>query len=289
MEVKKISSSQLARKAQLPVKSVFDIFLEGGLIIQENQNWNLTEAGRHYGGEFKSSKQYGDYIVWPENILDDYHNENLLSSTKVGEYFGCSATKINKIMAELGWIEKGIKGWKIAPGGAERGGVEKEHYKSGIPFVQWPEAILKDSILNSTMSSLTKIPDLAPTQENEAKKDDFRTKFIPDYRTRDGHLVRSRAEVIIDDFLYISGIVHAYERRLPIEEDVYSDFYLPQGKVYIEFWGMEDNEKYAARKEEKLRIYQKYGYNLIELNDADIANLDDILPRKLLKFGISTE
>jgi len=94
---------------------------------------------------------------------------------------------------------------------------------------------------------------------------------------------------MIDDWLYISGLVHAYERKLPVEEDVYSDFYLPQGNVYIEFWGLENEAAYLKRKEVKKSIYAKYGYNLIELTDSDIMNLDDALPRILLKFGISTE
>jgi hypothetical protein len=100
------------------------------------------------------------------------------------------------------------------------------------------------------------------------------------------HYVRSRAEMLIDNWLYMSEIVHAFERKLPIEEDLYCDFYLPVGKVYIEFWGLENDEKYIERKQEKIKIYQKYGFNLIELNDADIQNLDDILPKKLLQFGI---
>lgn len=65
----------------------------------------------------------------------------------------------------------------------------------------------------------------------------------------------------------MSEIVHAFERKLPVEEDVYCDFYLPVGKVYIEFWGLENDEKYKERKQEKIKIYQKYGFNLIELND----------------------
>jgi very-short-patch-repair endonuclease len=84
----------------------------------------------------------------------------------------------------------------------------------------------------------------------------------------------------------MAEIIHAYERKLPIEEDLYCDFYLPQGKVYIEFWGYENDEKYLKRKEIKKSIYEKYGFNLIELNDKDILNLDDILPKKLLKFGV---
>jgi len=30
----------------------------------------------------------------------------------------------------------------------------------------------------------------------------------------------------------------------------------------------------------------KYGFNLIELEDKEVQNLDDILPRLLLKFGV---
>ena len=123
----------------------------------------------------------------------------------------------------------------------------------------------------------------------ESKKttnDNFRDKFPAPLRTKDGHFVRSRAEVIIDNALYDYKLVHAYERKLPIEEDLYSDFFLPSENVYIEYWGLENDAKYIERKKEKLNIYKKYGFKLIELNDNDISNLDDHLPKKLLKFGI---
>ncbi|MCM3409559.1 hypothetical protein [Metabacillus litoralis] len=129
----------------------------------------------------------------------------------------------------------------------------------------------------------------SPTEEKSEDNQTnvgFREKFEAKLRTADGHYVRSRAEMLIDNWLYMSEIVHAFERKLPVEEDVYCDFYLPVGKVYIEFWGLENDEKYKERKQEKIKIYQKYGFNLIELNDDDIKNLDDVLPKKLLKFGI---
>lgn len=62
--------------------------------------------------------------------------------------------------------------------------------------------------------------------------------------------------MLIDNWLYMAGIVHAYERKLPIEEDLYCDFYLPTGKVYIEFWGLEDDPKYAHRKKIKQDLYK---------------------------------
>ncbi|WP_069472452.1 hypothetical protein [Candidatus Marithrix sp. Canyon 246] len=94
--------------------------------------------------------------------------------------------------------------------------------------------------------------------------------------------------MLIDNWLYMFEVVHAYERKLPIEEDVYSDFYLPTGKVYIEYWGYENDSKYLERKQIKQNIYKKYNLKLIELEDKDVQNLDDILPRLLLKYGIQT-
>lgn len=36
-------------------------------------------------------------------------------------------------------------------------------------------------------------------------------------RTRDGHMVRSSAEVIIDNALYENKLAHTYERKLPMK------------------------------------------------------------------------
>ncbi|EDM26517.1 hypothetical protein LNTAR_01877 [Lentisphaera araneosa HTCC2155] len=307
MNTKKISSSQLSKANKLQTREVFAQLLAAGLTTQVEGKWQLTDNGKILGGEIRSSKQYGDYIVWPEDLLQKLNSapessgqspttaapgksKTTLSSTKIGSHFSYSASKINKILAELGWIEKGVKGWKITDAGRQHGGVEQEHYQSGIPYTRWPESILQDSVLTKTVESLSNTS-IAPPQINEDKDttDDYRKKYPANIRTHDGHRVRSRGEAMIDNWLYISGIVHAYERRLPIEEDVLCDFYIPHGKVYIEYWGLEEQERYAARKKQKQEIYAKYGYKLIELTDSDIESLDDVLPRKLLKFGISTE
>jgi hypothetical protein len=153
----------------------------------------------------------------------------------------------------------------------------------------WPDNILTNKNLTSVFKEVTVIEQPLPQTTKEATKttnDNFREKFPATLRTKDGHMVRSRAEVIIDNALYDYKLAHAYERKLPIEEDLYSDFFIPTENVYIEFWGMEDDPKYAERKKVKIEIYKKYDFKLIELNDSDISNLDDHLPKKLLKYGI---
>ncbi|HAW07821.1 MAG TPA: hypothetical protein DCW42_01415 [Bacteroidetes bacterium] len=109
----------------------------------------------------------------------------------------------------------------------------------------------------------------------------FQNKYNSQYKATDGHRVRSRAELVIDNWLYNNRIFHEYEKYLPVVEKVLSDFYLPEHDIYIEFWGLEKDQNYSARKEEKLRIYKKYQFKLIELNDSDLLNLEDSLSYKL--------
>jgi len=114
-------------------------------------------------------------------------------------------------------------------------------------------------------------------------EEDYRKKYPRRYRTQDGHYVRTKSEAIIDNWLYNNMIVHAYERKVPIKEDIHCDFFIPQAKCYIEYWGMED-EAYLERKKKKQKLYRKHKLKLIELTEADIENIDDVLPKKLMKF-----
>jgi hypothetical protein len=293
--MKKISTSALAKKLDVSSRELFSELAKLKLIFRKDEQWVLTKKGKEFGGEMIFNKQYGEYVVWPQNFdpfnLKNENRQELINATTVGKEFGLSSQRINLVFAEIGWTEKAIKGWNVTSLGRKVGGVQFEH-TSGATYVMWPKEILKNKTLhrsiNSKGSRETKME-----QSSEPNKDDFRTKFPANYRTKDGHQVRSRAEVVIDNTLYDYGLAHAYERKLPIEEDVYSDFYIPSkngGKaVYIEFWGLENDPKYSARKKIKKEIYSKYDFNLIELVDKHIENLDDYLPRMLLKFGIRVE
>ena len=227
----------------------------------------------------------------------DTKTSNLLTSTALGEKLGIESRKLNQVLSELGWIERSKKGWIPTSQGKKLHAESRESRQSGIPFVLWPEAIVTSKILSNTVHELLgsknaelKIkPEDVPAEVVGEKQAGFRDKldkFKALHRATDGHQVRSRAEMLIDNWLYFSGIVHAYERLLPVEEELYCDFYIPAGKVYIEFWGLENDPKYKERKEKKKEIYKKYGFNLIELNDEHIQNLDDFLPKMLLKFNV---
>lgn len=224
---------------------------------------------------------------------------HFLTSTQLGELLKLDSRKVNQVLSELGWIERGKKGWIPTSQGLKLCAEGREHHQSGVPFVIWPEAIVSSRILTNAINEMvggkaasSVVVQLIQKPEQEKKTEKqlgFREKFQPTHRAMDGHWVRSRAEALIDNWLYMSGVMHAYERLLPVEEELYCDFYIPVGKVYIEYWGLENDPKYKARKQIKKEIYKKYGFNLIELTDAHIQNLDDYLPKMLLKFNVVIE
>lgn len=294
-----ISTSALANELDIKSGDLFDKLKTLGWIDRKNDKWVLTDLGKQKGGQTRNNPKFGEYIVWPENLSIDSGQQKdkpkLLNATAIGKHFDISSQRFNLLLNELGWIEKTVAGWRITPLGKTLGGKQFEHETSGGTYVLWPEAVLKNKDI---LELFEEKPTKSNSNANVIKSDtqtvsDFRKTYSTEYRTKDGHYVRSKAEQIIDDSLYLWGIPHAYEKKVPnTDENVYSDFHIPSGKgrpkaVYIEYWGLENDEKYNQRKNKKIEIYNSLGLNLIQLNDADIKNIEDALQKYLRQHEIS--
>lgn len=116
-------------------------------------------------------------------------------------------------------------------------------------------------------------------------------------KCKDGHIVKSKTEREIDNYLFDHKIFHAYERALPYgsgeDEVLKPDFclldYLGKDKhVYLEHWGYaEDNISYMQRKKFKMDIYKKLGITLVcTYEKRDTKDLETALDRKLNKQNI---
>lgn len=197
-----------------------------------------------------------------------------LTPTEIGKIFNKNAKEINEILSDIGFIKKIQKGWELTEAGKQNGGIQN-NFKGNLS-VCWQENIIENKILKEAIN---------PNKNSDELN--FREKFKAEYRTNDGHYVRSRAEVIISNWLFGECIAHAYEKRVPIVEDMYCDFYIPKNKIYIEFWGYESDEKYLTRKNKKIELYKKYNLNLIQIDNNTINNIDDFLPKELLRFGLA--
>lgn len=116
-------------------------------------------------------------------------------------------------------------------------------------------------------------------------------EYESDLICKDGHVVRSKSEREIDNYLFDENIKHAYESEIydpKTDTTIKPDFYLPNYKetgndVYIEHWGYtEENKKYAEQRAFKLEIYKRLQLTLIcTYEDWDMKNIVSNLKRKL--------
>ncbi|MDD3492458.1 MAG: hypothetical protein PHZ19_03045 [Candidatus Thermoplasmatota archaeon] len=131
---------------------------------------------------------------------------------------------------------------------------------------------LENNIKKEVKSAINILKKIERTK-NELEND-FRTKYPPKWRTKDGHIVRSKAERTIDDWFYENKIVHCYEKKLR-GENIYCDFYLPyKGGIYVEFWGLAEQEEYRQRMIQKKEYYQSKGYKQIDILDKHMEDYD---------------
>ena len=287
--MKTVSTTKLAKEylGVTPNELWTALISEGYL----NEARKLTEKGEKSGGIPKTFNDI-DYVAWPINF--DPLKRKLIGVKDIGAEWGIPAQRVNRLFNSRGFIEKATLGWSLTKLGRRFGGVEKEYTPTGGKYVLWPEeTVFGNKHFDEIMSTTGSIGEDSQSHEDSSEEKGPVKLSQGRYKTKDGHFVRSRAEVIIDNYLFECNIPHAYERSLPIEENMYCDWYIPpfgmnsSKPVYIEFWGM-DTEKYLKRKKEKQLIYRKYPeLHLIELEDKDLDDIDRVLSSKLTQVGIN--
>ncbi|UTW04570.1 hypothetical protein KDX31_06085 [Amphritea atlantica] len=272
----KISTSALAKALGKSSRQMFAELEALGWISREQEQWRLTAKGEFEQGSYCDSERYGRYIVWPEGVKGHralVNPEDRFTGAKgLGLKTGLSTLRINQLLAELGWIKPWLKGWQLTEAGQALGGVQKEDTHTAIPYVLWPKTLPENIIFKRTLRAFT-----VPLAEVEHYRG---------CRAMDGHLLRSEAEVKIDNWLYLAGITHACDKKLPLEASVRADFYLPQVRLFIEFWGSENDSSYLAEKMHKKALYEANNLAVIELQEGDLNQLDEVLPRQLRRFGL---
>lgn len=64
----KLTSSKIAKKLNLRTNDFLDKVVEAGFLELKNNKHYLTESGKAAGGEFRISKKFGPYFLWPESF-----------------------------------------------------------------------------------------------------------------------------------------------------------------------------------------------------------------------------
>ena len=116
------STSQIAKKMGIPSRELFGLLKNSSWIKRGDKGWLLTSKGEFEGGRYVESEKYGQYIVWPEVIvqhpmLQDAPKDLVISASSIGKEFGVSGRYINHVLADLGYLQPGVKGWRLTPQG----------------------------------------------------------------------------------------------------------------------------------------------------------------------------
>ena len=197
-----------------------------------------------------------------------------LTATQIGAQLALKGVEVNELMVELGWLNADRT---LTALGTRMGGTIKSSKRGD--FALWPAAIVENKFFTDAVKRRT---------ETERDQPDASAKpgFSPgEHLADDGHYVRSKGELAIDNWLYKHGLLHAYERPIPGHEEFKCDFFLPGGNLFIEFWGR-TGESFVSRKKQKQAFYAEHRLRLIELEPKDLTSLDVTLTAALRRFGV---
>lgn len=64
----KLTTSKIAKAIGVKTAELTDRLVAKGLLERDGDQLKLTEAGKKAGGEFRFSKQYGPYFLWPKDM-----------------------------------------------------------------------------------------------------------------------------------------------------------------------------------------------------------------------------
>lgn len=271
---KHLSTTALARLLGKESKELFLLLTSGGWIVKVDDHWQLTEKGKFEGGIYVNHPKYGEYMAWPESIhqhpLFALLPEAPLTATALGAKLGVPARLLNLILAECGWVKKALRGWLVTAMGKQLGGQQHESEQSGIPYVTWPESLLEHPRLLHSVAQI---------------KGDIKDNTV---LTLDGRIAKSSGWRRINNWLYLTGVVHAQDYPLALTPaSLTADFYVPQIPLYVDYWPDQSDAAILARQLEKQSFYKKSQIPFVEIHDKDLPNLDELLARMLLRYGLA--
>ncbi len=291
---RRISSTELSRRLQIPTATLFNLLQRRGWITRGADGWRLTAKGEFEGGRYIDSERFGTYIGWPEDIVEhriftsDPEAQRLGLET-LAHQLDLGPRRCRLLLRELGWIRPARRGWVLTEAGRRLHGQQFEDPATGIPDVSWPREIVESAALQQRVAALAPLHLPGTDDEAAGEAGDLFASAAREpatYCCIDGHRHESLAHWRICEWLYLAGLAHACQHRLPGEESHYGDFYLPAEQLYIDYWGETAAQGELSAALGRKRRYESLALRHIELRAEDLAELDAVLGRRLLREGV---
>jgi predicted transcriptional regulator len=284
-----LSRSALAEKLGVTLKELTQLMIESGWLAhseaaEKGKEWTLTAKGEFEGGIYRDSKKFGKYIVWPDTVVNHPAisgiKDTQISATAIAKQANVSAKIINRLFAEMGWISPYAKGWKVTTLGQANGGVQAANNDTGVPYAMWARTVLAHEGLLQQLKYY-KAEQLIEATINH------QTHFL----SLDGRYIASKPELLIANWLYVSGFSYAYQRMIHVsqQQSLLSDFYLPKYAIHIHFQAVDIAPSELSQQLQRQALSDKHHLQVIQLSVTDTQNIDQVLSKALLQMGANEE
>lgn len=312
-----LSTSALAKRLKLPIQQLFVTLRDYGWIDRRGSTWALTAKGELHGGSYQDSQRFGRYIVWPESLLEHplitaiESNQRITPGGMRRYYPHLGARQINRSLAELGLQRSTRRGLELTELGKRFGGRQDMDEEHALAVVSWPHEIVDDPVVHRELHRLvTDGSEPAHREAHAAKAGEQRTDgsaakggndptgdlFAATTHSQagapatrialDGHRPDSLLQLRVCDWLYVAQLAHAHGRRLPVDEDLFADFYVPAAGLFIECWERDVPTQMLSRRLRTREVCRELGIAYLEIAADDIERIEDVLSAGLTRAGL---
>lgn len=110
----------------------------------------------------------------------------------------------------------------------------------------------------------------------------------PTFKTKTGHLVKTRAEVEIANFLFDNSLLFQYNAvaTWADKDDFRSSFYIPKLDLYIDHHPYGYLKEYQKAMKAKIKQYEKHKKKNIYLTSEDEKNIEEAIKLKMKPYII---
>ncbi|WP_439100471.1 hypothetical protein [Congregibacter sp.] len=310
----RLSTSALAKRLKLPIQQLFVTLRDYGWIDRRDNGWALTAKGELQGGAYQESQRFGRYIVWPESLMEHpmitaiESNQRITPGGMQRYYPHLGVRQINRNFAELGLLKLTRRGLELSTLGERFGGRQERDEDNGLLIISWPHEIVDNAVIHRELNrlasdgvALRETDSPAATREQSRQtaagsvapdlfEDVESPKISADVSTAqrcglDGHGVDSLLQLRVCDWLYEAQYAHARNRRLPVEEPLTADFYVPALRLYIECWERDVPTQTLTRRLRTREVCRELDLAYQEIAAADIERVDDLLTRRVAELS----
>ncbi len=110
----------------------------------------------------------------------------------------------------------------------------------------------------------------------------------PTFKTKTGHLVRTRAEMMIANFLFDNNLLFQYNifATWADKDDFRASFYIPKLDLYIDHHPYDYIREYQKVMKAKVKQYEKHKKKHIYITSEDEKNIEDAIRLKMKPYII---